>query len=595
MRLPDPQRSYAVLIGTGTYRSGLRNLPAVRNNLRDLQAVLTDPALGGLPPERCVVLSDPEDIRTVYRSLKHYAALAEDTLIVYFAGHGLVGPRTDLYLALSDTDPEELGVSALAYDLVREVLNDCGAANRVVVLDCCFSGLGAADMADDESGLAGRLEISGTFVLTSAPRTGVSLAPEGATHTAFTGELLRLLRDGVPDGPELLTCGETYRRLLYTATVLRLPLPQQRVTGTIDGLALSRNPAFAATARRTGQTVPQFVPSPAPATSAGLGRTPPPSSTPPPLRGRTAAPGGGQAPLDPRDPPSRTNASRLLRHAGTAALVAMSLYGVGLLVNPFLRVVLYGWHSVTDPVAILIDEEGSFLSEFIRPVISIAIGVAVWRLTRSPLPRAWAGAGLLTGYGALNAMGIPYAVQADVYGSRNVAFTWLPEFIVGTRILLAVAAGTALVAVIGMRSSPLLSLRPRRGDAWSAVGVTLCALGMAGAQIAIWGADSDHTAAIWFMQIAVLVLGAALSLAVLCIRPAQLAAGLVSAWLVCAVDLLVGTACVWAALGSDEGATFSGPGPVWQSLFGSVASALALASWIHLHRTARTGLPAGPR
>src|SRR5690606_24888979 len=106
------------LIGTGTYRAGLSDLPAVRNNLRDLKAVLTDPALGGLPPERCVQLGDPEDIRTVYRTLKHYAALAEDTLIVYFAGHGLVGPRTDLYLALSDTDPDELGVSALAYDLV---------------------------------------------------------------------------------------------------------------------------------------------------------------------------------------------------------------------------------------------------------------------------------------------------------------------------------------------------------------------------------------------------------------------------------------------------------------------------------------------
>ena len=49
MRLPDPQRSYAVLIGTSTYRSAeLADLPAVRNNVEGLAEVLTDPTTGGV-------------------------------------------------------------------------------------------------------------------------------------------------------------------------------------------------------------------------------------------------------------------------------------------------------------------------------------------------------------------------------------------------------------------------------------------------------------------------------------------------------------------------------------------------------------------
>jgi hypothetical protein len=77
VRLPDLQRSYAVLIGTSTYHfSELADLPAVRNNLDGLAEILTDQALGWLPAERCVVLSDPTDVRAVYRTLRQYAAIA---------------------------------------------------------------------------------------------------------------------------------------------------------------------------------------------------------------------------------------------------------------------------------------------------------------------------------------------------------------------------------------------------------------------------------------------------------------------------------------------------------------------------------------
>jgi hypothetical protein len=245
VRLPHPEHSFAVLIGVSTYQSDdLVDLPAVQNNLADLQNILTDPGLGALPAARCVPVPEAADVRAVYRTLRRYAANAEDTLLIYFSGHGRTGPRNELYLCLAETDPDELPVSALSFDLVREIFRDSPAANRILILDCCFSGRAIPDMSGADEAVLGQVAIEGTYTLTATPANAVALAPVGAAYTAFTGELLTLLRSGVTDGPPLLTFSEIYRQLLSAMTARGLPLPQQRGTGTVpDLLALTRNAA----------------------------------------------------------------------------------------------------------------------------------------------------------------------------------------------------------------------------------------------------------------------------------------------------------------------------------------------------------------
>lgn|GEM_PF-84764 len=243
IRLPDPARSYAILVGVWAYDAdAVLDLPAVENNLAALRAVLTDPARTALPPDRCVVIRNPRDARTVFRQLKQYASAAEDTLLVYFAGHGFTGDRNELYLSLAETHPDELPVSAIAYDVVRQLVRESPARNRIVVLDTCFSGLAVQDMASDPTAaVLGQVGIEGTYILTATERNAPALAPAGARYTAFTGELLRLLVGGVPDGPDLLTFSEIYRQLYAVMLARGLPVPGQRGTGTIDRLALTRN------------------------------------------------------------------------------------------------------------------------------------------------------------------------------------------------------------------------------------------------------------------------------------------------------------------------------------------------------------------
>ena len=241
--LPDPGRSRAVLIGASTYRH-LEDLPAVRNNLAGFRDVLVAPALGGLPADNCTVVAEPARPVDVYRTLRQQAAAAEDTLLVYFAGHGRTGSRNELWLCLPDTDPDELPYSAWPYDELRRVVADSRATKKVVILDCCFSGRALADQAGDEETILGQVGIEGTYLLTATAANAVALAPPGERYTAFTGTLLDLLNKGIPDGPELLTFGQIYPRLQYTLTSRQLPRPRQQGSDTIAHLALTRNLAY---------------------------------------------------------------------------------------------------------------------------------------------------------------------------------------------------------------------------------------------------------------------------------------------------------------------------------------------------------------
>jgi uncharacterized RDD family membrane protein YckC len=247
MRLPDRQRSYAVLIGSGKYADDkLPNLPAVGKTLDDLTAALTDPIYGVVPKNHCTVLKNQGDIRLIGRNLRLAATQAEDLLLVYFVGHGLVdGRRHQLYLGLPDSEWAEPEFNSLEYDKLRSSVLDSPAATKIIILDCCFSGRVVSEaMADPVTEMVGQMEVDGTYVLASAERNQVALVLPGEDYTAFTGRLLDLLRNGVPGGPELLTIDYLYRQLAIKMKAEGLSQPQKRGTATADSLALAENRAF---------------------------------------------------------------------------------------------------------------------------------------------------------------------------------------------------------------------------------------------------------------------------------------------------------------------------------------------------------------
>jgi hypothetical protein len=243
VRLPDPRRSYAVLIGSSRYGSAeLSDLPAVARNLAGLAEVLTDPALGGFPPDRCIVVPDPASARAAGRTLREYAARAEDTLLIYWAGHGRPGPGDEFHLSVTGAAGGP-PADALAVGRVREALLRSPAAHRILILDCCFGG-GVVPVTGVTWALLGQAATEGADVLVSAPPSPVYFSGPRETYTAFTGALIAVMRNGIAGGPEFLTLGTIYGQLLYALASRGLPRPQQSGTGTAGQLALARNPAF---------------------------------------------------------------------------------------------------------------------------------------------------------------------------------------------------------------------------------------------------------------------------------------------------------------------------------------------------------------
>ncbi|MFG2820038.1 caspase domain-containing protein [Kitasatospora sp. NPDC048365] len=241
--LADPGRSAAVLIGVHDFVH-LDALPAVEENLLGLRRVLTDPAVWGLSDEACAVISQPTAAREVLNAVREKAREATDTLLVYYAGHGVTDDYSEeLYLALPDTDRED---AALRFEFLRRAVDSSSRARRrVVILDCCYSGramVGAMGAAQQFADLA---EVEGTVVLTASAATRPALAPPGERYTAFTGELIDVLERGLADGPRLLDMETLYRCLHTRLGAKSRPLPQQRNRNTGGLIAIARNRAAA--------------------------------------------------------------------------------------------------------------------------------------------------------------------------------------------------------------------------------------------------------------------------------------------------------------------------------------------------------------
>ncbi|MFC5218637.1 caspase, EACC1-associated type [Streptomyces coerulescens] len=240
--LADPDRSVAVLVGVHRY-AHLDDLPAVARNLDGLAEVLTDPEVWGLPSDRCTVLDQPDSAQEVLDTVREAAHRAKDTLLVYFAGHGLTDPHTEeLYLAMPDTDRER-EYTALRYEYLRRSVLDLRADARrtVVILDCCYSGRALIGRMSASDYVADRAMVEGTCLLTASAETRPALSPRGETHTAFTGELITALREGIPEGPDPIDMDALYRHLHHVLAAKSRPLPQQRNRNTGGRIALARN------------------------------------------------------------------------------------------------------------------------------------------------------------------------------------------------------------------------------------------------------------------------------------------------------------------------------------------------------------------
>ncbi|TDB76130.1 caspase family protein [Actinomadura sp. KC216] len=242
---PDPRRSRCVLIGVSDYAQ-LRPLPAVEQNLRRLEEVLTDPGIWGIPRERIHKIDYPESADALEHAIALAAEDAPDALVVYYAGHGLYDAERGLLLALPNAS-DDSREGTVPWSRLAEVIHQAHAARRVVLLDCCYGGLalesGEAPAPPD---LLGAARVEGTYMLAATQKYDEARSPDGEACTAFTGELVQVLSDGVPPGSqpsEFLSLNAIHQEVRKALAAKRRPQPQRHDPGHIGQLPHFHNVA----------------------------------------------------------------------------------------------------------------------------------------------------------------------------------------------------------------------------------------------------------------------------------------------------------------------------------------------------------------
>ncbi|MFJ5032202.1 caspase domain-containing protein [Streptomyces sp. NPDC088560] len=245
--LPDPGRSHAVLVGVHEYRQ-LDPLPGVAGGVGRLADLLCDPAVWGLPRRNVTVVVDHPSADDILTAVRDAGQTATDTLVVYFAGHGLRkrGIRR-LYLALdnADADQEQLEIGTLPYPELRGVVRQAGgrARHRITLLDCCYSGLAipmgaSADVlersdlerllgtpdAEEESSSDDDGDV-GSCMMTSSSGTQRSFTPPRG-YPYFTGALIEVLEKGISEAGPTLNIYRVWEEAERLLQERRLPRPQ---------------------------------------------------------------------------------------------------------------------------------------------------------------------------------------------------------------------------------------------------------------------------------------------------------------------------------------------------------------------------------
>ncbi|MGC0211920.1 caspase, EACC1-associated type [Streptomyces levis] len=245
--LSEAGASNVVLIGCHGFTS-LEDLPAVRQNLTRLREVLTDVGVWGIPADRVEVLDQPPSEGQVVAAVKRAATAATDTLVVYYAGHGLLDPEdsNELYLALPESRTDDHHIdSAIRYDTLRRYVRSSSAKRKVVLLDCCYSARAMAGaMGGGAANLVHKADVEGTCLIAAARETALALAVPGEDFTAFTGALLECLEKGV-DGPqELLSMSLLYDAMRSRLKAASRPEPQMNSRNAAAQICIARNRAY---------------------------------------------------------------------------------------------------------------------------------------------------------------------------------------------------------------------------------------------------------------------------------------------------------------------------------------------------------------
>ena len=255
---------WSLLVGVNSYLD--QNLPCLRYSASDCKGLAEAllEATQGFPRKEVIVHHDEAELpptrETVRASLNSIVAAAkpEDTILLYFSGHGVLDPNTqEVVLCLADTNKDDLHHTGLKLPEVLQLLSNLGVHRQMLWLDACHSGditlRGAKGEARNSAVInpADQLEqvlrqraaqSKGFYALLSCDQKQRSWEFPELKHGLFTYYLMRGLRGEAADSQGIIEADGLYKYVYHqtlqyiekTNEQLRLINQQKRTRGESD-------------------------------------------------------------------------------------------------------------------------------------------------------------------------------------------------------------------------------------------------------------------------------------------------------------------------------------------------------------------------
>lgn len=255
---------WSLLVGVNDYAD--EHLPCLRYSASDCQGLKTAlaEATQGFPRKEAIVHHDFSEhsstLAEVRESLQQIVAAAksEDTILLYFSGHGVLDPNShQVFLCLADTCKDDLGHTGLGLSEVLQLLGNSAVHSQMLWLDACHSGdmtlRGGKGEAQKTPVLNGTNELvevlrqraaqsKGFYALLSCDQKQRSWEFPELKHGLFTYYLMRGLQGEAADAQGVIDADGLYKYVYHqtlqyidkTNQQLRLINQQKRIRGEID-------------------------------------------------------------------------------------------------------------------------------------------------------------------------------------------------------------------------------------------------------------------------------------------------------------------------------------------------------------------------
>ena len=253
--------AHALLIGISQFDDPkLAKLNSPKSDVEAFANVLKDPSRGGFDNVEVCIDQDLLDIRDRLSTLMDGRS-ADDMVLLYYSGHGIVAKGQRLYLATGQSSFDRPQARSIATSEIRDLMEQSRAGKLVVILDCCHSGVfaegakGAEAPAMTDTTFGDGTGAEGQYVLTATDALQYAYDGAGALREAATGtgpvlsRFTRWLVDGIGKGEaspfdEQITLDSLYQYLCRRAKTEQAGMTPQRFVKRGSGeMVIAKNPA----------------------------------------------------------------------------------------------------------------------------------------------------------------------------------------------------------------------------------------------------------------------------------------------------------------------------------------------------------------